>query len=127
MDFEFTKLTETLETGVKEVGENIEVTAAAFHEQFISKVIPTEGKFGEVVTFAAEMIPGVAAFNSVREGDWQQAAIDVSLDVGMIVIGAVTAGTGAVAIASARTASKVAIKGTSEVVEAVAKNAIKES
>ncbi|MGL6008569.1 MAG: hypothetical protein ACRC1D_03855, partial [Culicoidibacterales bacterium] len=76
MDFDVSKLTETLETEIKEIGDSIEATADAFHDKFVSKIIPTDGKYGEAVTFATEMIPGVAAYNSIREGDWQQAAID---------------------------------------------------
>jgi hypothetical protein len=75
-------------------------------------VLPDCGKYGDAAKFAAEMVPGVAEYNAVREGDWAALALSAGMDAGAIASGTATGGAG-----------YVAVKGGGE---ALAKQAVKE-
>ena len=126
MGYDLNTIGDTIGDGVKKVGDVAQNSTEKFHEQFISEIEPIDGKFGNAAMFAAEMVPGVSEYNSIRKGDWEQLAIDVAIDGGMIAVGVATAGLGTGALVGARVGSKLALKGASEVGEVVAKKAIKE-
>ena len=91
-----------------------------FHKNYVSKVIPDFGKYGDKAKFVAEMLPGVSEYNAIKDGDWQAFAIDAGMDIGSFAVGTLTAGTGYVA---AKTGAKLAAK---EVAEAGVEKAVKE-
>jgi hypothetical protein len=98
--------------GIEEAAETAQTSTSAFHKAYVSKVLPDCGKYGDAAKFAAEMVPGVAEYNAVREGDWAALALSAGMDAGAIASGTATGGAG-----------YVAVKGGGE---ALAKQAIKE-
>ena len=98
------------------------------HEKYVSKILPDCGKYGDAAKFIAEMAPGVAEYNAIREGDWKEFAIAAGLDITAVGIGAATAGAGYAAIKSgsavAKNGTKLAIK---EIAEAGTKKVVKET
>lgn len=127
MSFDATHTIESIQEGTKEVAETAHVKTSEFHEKYVSKVVPDCGKYGDAARFAAEMAPGVAEYNAIREGDWQGFAISAGIDVAALAIGAVSLGTGYGAVKGGSAVAKTGVKAaTKEIAEAGAKKAAKE-
>lgn len=128
MDFDLGKAWDSVKEGTKEIAEAAHVKTKEFHKNYVSKVIPDCGKYGDTARFIAEMAPGVSEYNAIVEGDWIEFAIAAGIDVGALVIGACTAGAGYAAIkggsVAAKTSTKIAVK---EVAEAGTKKVVKET
>ena len=118
---------DSIKDGTKEVTEVAHAKTSEFHENYVSKVLPDCGKYGDAAKFAAEMVPGVSEYNAIVDGDWTAFAIAAGIDIGAIAIGAFTAGAGYDAVKGgstvAKTGAKVAVK---EVAEAGATKVVKE-
>jgi hypothetical protein len=129
MGIDFSKNLDAVGDGVKNVGEVAHKSMENFHKNYVSKISPKDGKFGDATKFVAEMVPGVSEYNAVREGDWKAFAIAGGIDVAMIGITVATAGlaTGAaVGVKAGTEVGKTAVKtAMREGTEAVAKKAIK--
>ena len=127
MDFDLGKTLDSIKDGTKEVTEVTHEKTRAFHENYVSKVLPDCGKYGDAAKFVAEMAPGVSEYNAIVDGDWTAFAIAAGIDIGAVAIGAFTAGAGYAAVKGgttvAKTGAKVAVK---EVAEAGAKKVFKE-
>ncbi len=127
MSFDTTHTIESIQEGTKEVAETAHVKTSEFHEKYVSKVVPDCGKYGDAARFVAEMAPGVAEYNAIREGDWQGFAISAGIDVAALAIGAVSLGTGYGAVKGGSAVAKTGVKAaTKEIAEAGAKKAAKE-
>lgn len=130
MGIDFDKTLDTVGDGVKNVGEITHKSMENFHKNYVSKITPKDGKFGDATKFLAGMVPGVPEYNAAREGNWKEFAIAAGIDVAMIGVTVVTAGlaTGAVVGVKAGTeVGKTAVKTVvREGTEAVNKKAIKE-
>jgi predicted ribonuclease toxin of YeeF-YezG toxin-antitoxin module len=130
MGIDFGKTFDAVGDGVKNVGEVAHKSMENFHKNYVSKITPKYGKFGDATKFMAEMVPGVSEYNAAREGDWKAFAIIAGIDVAMIGVTVATAGlaTGAaVGVKAGAEVGKTAVKtGIREGTEAVAKKAIKE-
>ena len=127
MSFDTTHTIESIQEGTKEVAETAHVKTSEFHEKYVSKVVPDCGKYGDAARFVAEMAPGVAEYNAIREGDWQGFAISAGIDVAALAIGAVSLGTGYGAVKGGSAVAKTGVKAaTREIAEAGAKKAAKE-
>ena len=119
---------DSIKEGTKEVAETAQAKTSEFHENYVSKVIPDLGKYGDAAKFVAEMAPGVSEYNAIREGDWQAFAIAAGLDVAAFAAGAVTAGAGYTAVKGGSTLAKAgAKKAVKEVAEAGTKKFAKEA
>lgn len=124
MNFELSHAIDSVKDGTKEVAEIAHEKTSEFHENYVSKVVPDCGKYGDMAKFAAELVPGVAEYNAIREGDWQAFAISAGIDVAAVAVGAFTAGAGYAALkGGAKATAKVAAK---EVAEAGVKKVAKE-
>lgn len=127
MDFDLGKTLDSIKDGTKEVAKVTHEKTNAFHENYVSKVLPDCGKYGDAAKFVAEMAPGVSEYNAIVDGDWTAFAIAAGIDIGAVAIGAFTAGAGYAAVKGgttvAKTGAKVAVK---EVAEAGAKKVFKE-
>ena len=124
MNFELSHAIDSVKDGTKEVAEIAHEKTSEFHENYVSKVVPDCGKYGDVAKFAAELVPGVAEYNAIREGDWQAFAISAGIDVAAVAVGAFTAGAGYAALkGGAKATAKAAAK---EVAEAGVKKVAKE-
>lgn len=127
MNMDLHKTIDSVQDGTKEIAETAHVKLNHLHENYISKVIPDCGKYGDAAKFAAEMLPGVSEYNAIREGDWQAFAIAAGIDVAMLAVGAATAGVGYAALKGGEGAAKVGVKtAAKELAEAGAKKATKE-
>lgn len=130
MGIDFGKTLDAVGDGVKNVGEVGHKSMENFHKNYVSKITPKDGKFGDATKFVAEMVPGVSEYNAVREGDWKAFAIVAGIDVAMIGATVPTAGlaTGAaVGVKAGTEVGKTAVKTVMrEGTEAVAKKAINE-
>ena len=128
MDFDLGKAWDSVKEGTKEIAEAAHVKTKEFHKNYVSKVIPDCGKYGDTAKFVAEMAPGVSEYNAIVEGDWTEFAIAAGIDVGALIIGACTAGAGYAAIkggsVAAKAGTKIAVK---EVAEAGTKKVVKET
>ncbi|MBP3198837.1 MAG: hypothetical protein J6N21_17795 [Butyrivibrio sp.] len=113
--------------GTKETAEIAHQKTSAFHENYISKVTPDLGKYGDAARFVAEMAPGVSEYNAIREGDWQGFAISAGIDIAAVAAGAFSFGSGYAAVKGTSTVAKVGVKvATKEIAEAGAKKVVKE-
>lgn len=116
----------------QEAGDKIHKGVKTFDKEFVSKITPDMGKYGNFAKFGAEMVPGVSSYNSIKEGDWTGAAVAAGIDLTAIGVGVMTGGAGAVAVKAGgkvvvKEGTKLAIKkGTKELVESGAKKVIKE-
>ncbi|MEH6938325.1 HNH/ENDO VII family nuclease [Bacillus sp. JJ664] len=130
MEIDFGKSLDAVCEGVKNVGEVAHKSMGNYHKNYVSKIAPKDGKFGDTTKFVAEMVPGVSEYNAVREGDWKAFAIAAGIDVALIGVTVATAGlaTGAaVGVKAGTEAGKTAVKTVVRAgTEAVAKKAIKE-
>lgn len=118
---------DSIQEGTKEVAEIAHTKTSEFHEKYVSKVVPDCGKYGDAAKFAAEIAPGVAEYNAIREGDWQSFAISAGIDVAALAVGVFTAGTGYGAVKGGSIAAKAGTKAAvREIAEAGAKKAVKE-
>lgn len=127
MSMDFPHTLESVKEGTKEIAETAHVKTDEFHEKYVSKVLPDCGKYGDAAKFAAEMIPGVAEYNAVKDGDWQAFAIAAGIDIASLAAGAVSAGTGYAAVkGSSKVAGGFLKKAGREVAEAGVKKAAKE-
>jgi hypothetical protein len=131
MGIDFGKTLDAVGDGVKNVGEVGHKSMENFHKNYVSKITPKDGKFGDATKFVAEMVPGVSEYNAVREGDWKAFAIAGGIDVAMIGVTVATAGlaTGAAFGVKAGTeVGKTAVKTVMrEGTEAVAEKTVKET
>ena len=131
---------DAVKDGIAEVTEVAHKKVSSFHDNYVSKVIPDCGKYGDAARFIAEMVPGVSEYNAIKDGDWTAFAIAAGIDIAAIAIGAFTAGAGyaavkgggAVAKAGVRVAAKeIAEAGAEvivrEVIEAGVEKAVKET
>lgn len=128
MDFNMGNTFDSFRDGTKELAEITHQKTKEIHEKYVSKVLPDCGKYGDVAKFIAEMAPGVAEYNAIREGDWKEFAIAAGLDITAVGIGAATAGAGYAAIKSGSTAAKTGTKlAVKEVAEAGTKKIMKKT
>lgn len=127
MNLDISSTFDSVKDGTKEVAELAHDKTSAFHEKYVSKVVPDCGKYGDAVRFVAEMAPGVAEYNAIREGDWMAFAISAGLDVAAVAAGAITLGAGYGAVKGGTAAAKAGVKvAAKEIAEAGAKKAVKE-
>lgn len=126
MNFDLGKAWDSVKEGTKEMAGAAHVKTKEFHKNYVSKVLPDCGKYGDTARFVAEMAPGVSEYNAIVEGDWTEFAIAAGIDVGALVIGAFTAGAGYATIkggsSAAKAGAKIAVK---EVAEAGTKKTVK--
>lgn len=127
MGLEMSHTIDSIQDGTKEIAETAHIKTREFHENYVSKVVPDCGKYGDAARFVAEMAPGVSEYNAIREGDWQGFAISAGIDVASIAVGAITMGAGYGAVKGGSVAAKTGVKmAAKEVAEAGAKKAVKE-
>lgn len=127
MSLDVSHTIDSIQEGTKEVAETAHTKTSEFHEKYVSKVVPDCGKYGDAAKFVAEMAPGVAEYNAIREGDWQEFAISAGIDVAAAGIGLLTAGAGYGAVKGGSIAAKAGAKTAArEIAEAGAKKAVKE-
>jgi hypothetical protein len=124
MEFDLNTTFDAVGEGVRNVGDAAHEATASFHENYVSKIVPIDGMFGDVITFAAEMVPGVAEYNAVREGDWTGLAVAIGIDAAMIGATVFTTGVGTGAAIGARAGIRVAAREMAQVGETAAKKAI---
>lgn len=118
---------DSLKDGTKEVADFAHEKANLLSTHFDSKVTPHLGKYGNVAKFAAELVPGVAEYNAIKEGDWKGFAIAAGIDIGAIAVGAFSAGAGYASIKGSSALARAGVKAaTKEIAEAGAKNTAKE-
>ena len=96
--------------GTKEIAEIAHTKTKEFHENYISKVLPDCGKYGDAVKFAAEMLPGVSEYNAIRDGDWKSFAISAGIDAAGIALGSFSVGAGYAAVKGGSTGAKKSLK-----------------
>ncbi len=127
MGLEMSHTIDSIHDGTKEIAETAHIKTREFHENYVSKVVPDCGKYGDAARFVAEIAPGVSEYNAIREGDWQGFAISAGIDVASIAVGAITMGAGYGAVKGGSVAAKTGVKmAAKEVAEAGAKKAVKE-
>ena len=128
MKFDINDTWDSVKDGIKDVAEVAHEKTSAFHENYVSKVIPDFGKYGNVAKFTAEMIPGVSEYNAIKDGDWTAFAIAAGVDIAAIGIGAFTAGAGYAAVKGGRTAAKAGVRvAAKEIAEAGTETIVKET
>ena len=127
MSLDVSHTIDSIQEGTKEVAETAHTKTSELHEKYVSKVVPDCGKYGDAAKFVAEMAPGVAEYNAIREGNWQEFAISAGIDVAAAGIGLLTAGAGYGAVKGGSIAAKAGAKTAArEIAEAGAKKAVKE-
>lgn len=128
MNLDLGKTWDSVKEGTKEISEAAQEKTREFHENYVSKVIPDCGKYGDTARFVAEMAPGVSEYNAIIEGDWTGFAIAAGIDIGALVVGTFTVGAGYAAIKGgstvAKSSAKIAVK---EVAEESAEKVLKEA
>lgn len=130
MGIDFGKTLDAVGDGVKNVGEVSHKSMENFHKNYVSKITPKDGKFGDATKYLAEMVPGVSEYNAIREGNWKACAIAVGIDAAMIGLTVSTAGLATGAVVGVKVGTEVGKTAVKTVVregtESVAKKAIKE-
>lgn len=117
----------TVKDGVTETAELAREKTLEFHENYVSNLIPDCGKYGNEAKFVAEMVPGVAEYNALVDGDWTAFAIAAGIDIASIAVGAFTAGAGYAAIKGGSVAAKTGVRiAAKEIAEAGAEALVKE-
>lgn len=128
MSWELNKTLDSFSDGIKESAELAHVKTSEFHDNYVSKLVPDCGKYGDAAKFAAEMVPGVSEYNAIKDGDWQAFAIAAGIDITALAVGAVTLGTGYAAVKGGTSVAKAGVKvAVKEVAEAGAKKVVKET
>jgi len=128
MNFEISAALDALGDGIRETAEMAHVKVNEFHENYVSKLVPDCGKFGDAARFITEMAPGVSEYNAIREGDWQAFAIAAGIDLASVAIGVFTAGAGYAAVKGGVNVAKVGVKtATREIAEAGVEKVVKEA
>ena len=128
MKFDLNGTVDSVKDGIVETAEVVHVKTNEFHENYVTKVIPDCGKYGDAAKFVAEMAPGVAEYNAIKDGDWQAFAITAGIDIAAVAVGVITAGAGYAAVKGGTTVAKAGVKvAAKEVAEAGAKRIAKEA
>ena len=118
---------DTTKDGIVEFAEMAHEEVCSFHDNYVSKVIPDCGKYGDAAKFVAEMIPGVAEYNAIKDGDWIAFAIAAGIDIAAIAIGAFTAGAGYAAVKGGGAVAKAGVRAAAkEIAEAGAEVIVRE-
>ena len=118
----------TIQDGTKELAEKAHEKTRSFHDHYVSKIIPDCGKYGNEARFVAEMVPGVAEYNAIRDGDWTAFAIAAGLDIAAIAAGAFSLGAGYAAVKGSSTAAKAGVRvAAKEIAEAGIEKIVKET
>jgi hypothetical protein len=127
MKLDFGENFDTIGEGVKNLADGAHKATKEFHKNYVSKVTPNFGKYGNAAKFVAEMAPGVSEYNALKDGDWTAFTIAAGIDAGAAVVGAVTAGSGYFAIKGGSGIAKASVKSSiKEVAEASTRKAVKE-
>ena len=127
MNFDIGAAWDNVKDGTKEAFEVAHEKTSSFHENYVSKVIPDCGKYGDEAKFVAEMVPGVAEYNAIRDGDWVAFAIAAGIDIAAITVAAFTAGAGYGAVKGGTEIAKAGVKvAAKELAEAGAEKLAKE-
>ena len=128
MNFDIGAAWDSIKDGTKEIAEVAHEKTSFFHENYVSKVIPDCGKYGNEAKFVAEMLPGVAEYNAIKDGDWTAFAIAAGIDVAAIAIGAFSAGAGYAAVKGGETVAKAGVRvAAKELAEAGAEVIVRET
>lgn len=128
MNIDVTNKMDIVRDGTIETAEFAHQKTHEFHNNYVSKVVPDFGKYGDAAKFAAEMVPGVAEYNAINEGDWKGFAVAAGIDTGAIVLGAFSGGMGYAAIKGGSVAARAGVKvAAKEVAKTSAKKAVKET
>lgn len=128
MDFNVKHAIDNFKEGTMELADTAHEKTSQFHENYVSPYLPDCGKYGDAAKFAAELLPGVAEYNAIAEGDWQAFALSAGIDLAALGIGIITAGAGYAAVKSGTTAAKTGLKAAAkEAAEAGIKKAGKEA
>jgi hypothetical protein len=121
IDFAKNDITKAFDNAIDTVGDGANAAKDAlssFHENYISKVIPQDGIFGNAIEFGSEIIPGVSELNDIRDGDWKMLAVDAGIDIAMIalpVAGGIVLGTKVATKLAEKAAVKAVEKGIAKV------------
>lgn len=127
MKMDMSNTLDSFKEGVKEGTELLHVKTSEFHENYVSKVMPDCGIYGDAAKFVAEMAPGVSEYNAIKDGDWEAFAVAAGIDVTALAIGAVTAGTGYAALKGGTSVAKAGVKAAArEIAESGTKKVVKE-
>ena len=70
MNFDLNETLDAVKEGVQDLAETAHKKTNLFHENYLSKIIPDCGKYGDTAKFFAEIIPGVSEYNAIKDGDW---------------------------------------------------------
>lgn len=128
MDLKLNDRVDSFQEGTKETADFVHEKTNEFHQSYVSKAVPNFGKYGDAAKFTAELVPGVAEYNAINEGDWKAFAIAAGIDIGAIALGAFTAGAGYAAVKGGSAAAKAGVKvAAKEVAEASTKKIVKET
>lgn len=128
MSFDLSAALDSVMDGTKEIAEVAHEKTNSFHENYISRITPDCGKYGDEVKFVAEMVPGIAEYNAIKAGDWVSFAIAAGLDITAIAAGAFTAGAGYATVKGGGTAAKAGVHlAVKEIAESGAEGAMRKS
>ena len=128
MKFDISGAWDSVKDGIKEITEVAHEKTSSFHENYVSKVLPDCGKYGDEAKFVAEMVPGVAEYNAIKDGDWTAFAIAAGIDIAAVAIGAFTAGAGYAAVKGGGTAAKAGVRiAAKEIAEAGVEVVVRET
>lgn len=128
MNFDIGAAWDSAKDGIKEVAEVTHEKTREFHKNYVTKIVPDCGKYGDEAKFVAEMVPGVAEYNAIKDGDWTAFAIAAGIDVAAIAIGAFTAGAGYAAVKGGGAAAKAGVRvAAKEIAEAGAEAIVRET
>lgn len=110
MNFDFNGKLDSVKDGIKEFAETAHEKTSTFHENYVSKLVPDCGKYGDAAKFVAEMVPGVAEYNAIKDGDWVAFAIAAGIDIAALAAAAFTAGAGYAAVKGGATVAKAGVR-----------------
>lgn len=128
MNFEISGAWDSVKDGIEGITEVAHEKTSSFHENYVSKIVPDCGKYGDQAKFVAEMVPGVAEYNAIKNGDWTAFAIAAGIDVAAIAIGGFTVGAGYAAVKGGGTAAKAGTRiAVKEIAEAGVEKIVKET
>ena len=119
---------DAVKDGTKEIAEAAHEKTSSFHEKYVSKVIPDCGKYGDEAKFVAEMVPGVAEYNAIKDGDWVAFAVAAGIDIAAIGAAAFSMGAGYAAVKGGGAAAKAGVRvAAKEIAEAGAEAIVRET